>query len=246
MPLTAILAIGDPASTLTIPTVGRLSVPDEAGGWAESVAALLDRHGLYLADLWQPTNTRSEQGVEFAGAVEPTPSPDQLTEVERAIIRNAVADHGAEYYGCHGWITFTRGDAIRYTTEGFADPAIRDHRRKRKVPAMPDHRQVWAAVEAEFDAHPDILSNGRLTAQQLARQQSARIEEADRLWSQAGEAFTSRRYVQALQHLCDGELTAPQHAPRYRPWRGWRSRVQDAALSSALAEGAEQENEDRS
>ncbi len=134
-----------------------------------------------------------------------------LTAVERVRVAHLVADYGANFYGRVGGMTFSRGDAVRYTTEGWVCKALPDV----------ETRALWDLVDELL--MDDILAAGKLSDAQVderaaARWQAAQVHEAAALAAhQAGD------HAEALRQLDLAELECPDR-PAMVSWdtlRGW-------------------------
>jgi N12 class adenine-specific DNA methylase/predicted RNA methylase len=129
--------------------------------------------------------------------------PGPFSALERAQIRNAVADHAAGYYG--GPLGLGRDSAARYTSEGHLKDLVARH----------GLGPVWEAVAAVIAADPGVLerSQRQRTDDTVARQ--ARAED---LAAQALVAFKDRDLDQAQRLAEAGQLVDPL----YRPGRSER------------------------
>ncbi|MER7166782.1 hypothetical protein ABT336_12060 [Micromonospora sp. NPDC000207] len=70
--------------------------------------------------------------------------------------------------------------------------------------------QVWQAVAAHLDAHPEILAAGRLTDGQRAEKQDARDRRAEVLLAEAEVPFREGRWDEALALVDRAELASPR------------------------------------
>lgn len=140
--------------------------------------------------------------------------PAGFSVVELVMIRHAVEDHAAGWYGEVGPFTFGRQQAARYTAEG-------------PLSALCDRHglaAVWRAVDAVIEAHPEVLER-RLSAEERKQRQSQREAEAERLASEAAAAFKAGDLGRALELLDQAELEAPTYRPGWRSWDDLRAIV---------------------
>lgn len=127
----------------------------------------------------------------------PTRTRTELTAVEQVRLRHLVTDHGARYYGQAGPFTFTRGDAVRYTTEGYAAKAFPDI----------NFQTLWSAVDAALT--DEILAAGKLSDDQVAANVAARRAAAFTHDRAALRAYRADDFDTALAEVDAGELACP-------------------------------------
>lgn len=147
----------------------------------------------------------------------------QFSPVDLVIIRHAVEDHAASWYGQVGPFTFGVDDAARYTTEGVSE--------LRPLVDRYGLAAVWQAVRAEIDRQPTILDR-RLTNDERAIRHRQRTEAAQVLSSQGVVAFKAGDFNQALACLDEAELISPV-PPGWRTWEQLRQIVREKAAEAA-------------
>jgi hypothetical protein len=130
-----------------------------------------------------------------------------FTPVELIRIAQACEDFAGNWYGKQqSGFTFSRYDCERYITEGHLG-YLHDPYKRRHTMA-----EVWTAVREYLDAHPEILTAGRLSDVQRAERQAARDAEAAGLLDAAEREFDEGRYAEALVLVDRAELASPDLA----------------------------------
>lgn len=124
--------------------------------------------------------------------------PGQFTALEEAIIRNAVDDRAAGYYG--GPLRLPRTDVPRYVSDGHLDDLVARHGRD----------AVWAAVASLIDADDSVLHRSQADRDMLRAEREARAEQMSR---DALAAFKQADYDQALALVERAELIDPLYHP---------------------------------
>lgn len=131
----------------------------------------------------------------------------ELSPVERVLVAHACEDYAGNWYGQQpGGMSYSRSDCDRYVTEGHLKNLHDPYRGRHKM------AQVWDAVKAHLNAHPEILAAGRLTDAQRAEQQAARGARAQALLDEAEAPFLDGRWDDALALVDRAELESPGYA----------------------------------
>ncbi len=152
----------------------------------------------------------------------------ELTDVERIHLAHLVEDHAASFYGPAGAFTFTFGDAVRYTAEGYVEKVFTDV----------DRNTLWDLVRAELEARPEILQRGRLTDTQRADNARRRTDAAAVHDRTALDALRDGRWDDALAAIDLAEREAPLRSGIHN-WESIRSHIR-AARDAAEALTTEQ------
>ncbi len=145
---------------------------------------------------------------------------DDLTDVERAILRHAVADRGPGIF--HNPLIGGSPDAVgRYLTEG-GDLLPRFH-----------WVAVWRCIVQLLTREPELLGSRALTRVEIDRQKAERVAVAEALLSDALGCFTAGQYDEVLTLVDRAEVAAPALHPSGRTYAELRAFVvekRDAAV----------------
>jgi hypothetical protein len=123
---------------------------------------------------------------------------NRFTHVEQAIIRNAVADEAARYFG--GLLGFGRDSAARYTSEAHLVKLIEKY----------GLSAVWAAVAAVIDDDPTVLERSPTERKRL---RAARQARAESILEQALAALDTGDDAEANRLIDEAELIDPEYRP---------------------------------
>ncbi|GIF74187.1 hypothetical protein Asi02nite_37050 [Asanoa siamensis] len=129
---------------------------------------------------------------------EPNGEPVELTAREQAIIRNAVADHAAGYYG--GPLALPRSDVPRHIADGHLE----------ELEAVHGRDLIWEAVAAVIDSDTTVLHRTHDEREQRRLGRQAQAEDFSR---QALAAFKQEDYDQAMALAEQGEMIDPLYRP---------------------------------
>ncbi len=137
---------------------------------------------------------------------------DFMTEVERTILRHAIADTGRGIYASP-LIGRSHDNVGRYLTEG--GDLLPSH----------DWRSVWTAVVQLLGREPNLLDGRAPTQAELAATRAERKERAEALLVDAKKAFDAADWAGALALVDQAELAAPLHRPSHRTYADVRGFV---------------------
>jgi hypothetical protein len=147
-------------------------------------------------------------------------APEVFSAAELVMIRHAVEDHAAGWYGQVGPFTFGREQAARYTSEGPLSGLCDRH----GLPA------VWRAVAEVIEENPQVLEH-RLSDEERAQRQQQRAEHAGRLADEAAAAFQAGDQPRALELIDQAELADPTHRPAHRTFDDLRGIIRTKATT---------------
>jgi hypothetical protein len=128
----------------------------------------------------------------------PVDDQPRLTAREEAIIRNAVDDHAAGYYG--GPLRLPKADVPRDIADGHLEDLEKLHGRD----------AIWAAVAEVIGSDENVLHRSHADRERLRVDRENRAEKCSR---KALAAFQGSDYDQALTLVEQGELIDPLYRP---------------------------------
>lgn len=144
----------------------------------------------------------------------------------------AAEQTAGSYYGKRGALTFTRSDAVRYTSESWLN-------RRPTGGTAYTLAQVWDVVAAIVDASPELLT---LTDEERAERAKARAAQVAAHELDAAAAYKDGRHADAHAAIDAGELADPDHTTygRLHSWAELRGFVdkRDAAQAEPAAVAA--------
>ena len=143
-----------------------------------------------------PTSEQREQEEDRAEPLSAALTP--FTPIEQAIIRNAVADQAADYFG--GPLGLGRDSAARYVSEGPLSELADRH----------GLGTVWDAVAAVIDADPTVLERD---AQTRTATRAEREAHAEQLAETALAEFKQGAWNRASDLIDQAELIDPTYRP---------------------------------
>lgn len=131
-------------------------------------------------------------------------APGVFSAVELVMIRHAVEDHAAGWYGQVGPFTFGREQAARYTSEGPLSGLCDRH----------GLAAVWRAVAEVIEENPQVLEH-RLSDEERAQRQRQRAARAEYLAEETAVAFQAGDRERALEATYQAELADPTYRPAH-------------------------------